>query len=111
MRATWVWLAVLLAGCSGVNVVGNDQAGSNTSTPAPAGATGVAKVDAAYLTSGGNGSDWAATGYNYQEQRFSPLSQINGGPMSRSWASPGPPTCPTRAAWKRHRSSSTASCS
>lgn len=77
MRATWVWLAVLLAGCSGINIVSNDQASSNASAPAPAGATGVAKVDAAYLTSGGNGSDWAATGYNYQEQRFSPLSQIN----------------------------------
>ena len=77
MRATWVGLAVLLAGCSGVSVVGNDQAGSNTSAPAPAGATGVAKIDAAYLSSGGNGSDWAATGYNYQEQRFSPLAQIN----------------------------------
>ena len=77
MRVTWVGLAVLLAGCSGVSVVGNDQASSNTSAPAPAGATGVAKIDAAYLTSGGNGSDWAATGYNYQEQRFSPLAQIN----------------------------------
>lgn len=77
MRAKWVWLAVLLAGCSGVAVVGNQQAGGNAGGAAPAGSTGVGKVDAAYLTSGGNGSDWAATGYNYQEQRFSPLTQIN----------------------------------
>ena len=89
MRATLVWLAVLLTGCSGVSVVGNDQSNSNTSAPAPAGATGVAKVDAAYLTSGGNGSDWAATGYNYQEQRFSPLAQIdasNVGRLGLAWS-------------------------
>ena len=89
MRATLVWLAVLLTGCSGVSVVGNDQSSSNTSAPAPAGATGVAKVDAAYLTSGGNGSDWAATGYNYQEQRFSPLAQIdasNVGRLGLAWS-------------------------
>lgn len=41
--------------------------------------SGVGKIDGAYLTSGGNGSDWAATGFNYQEQRFSPLTQINAG--------------------------------
>lgn len=40
--------------------------------------TGVGKVDGALLASG-NGRDWAMTGYNYQEQRFSPLTQVNAG--------------------------------
>jgi quinohemoprotein ethanol dehydrogenase len=42
-------------------------------------ATGAGKVDAALLTTGGDGRDWAMTGFNYQEQRFSPLTQINAG--------------------------------
>jgi len=46
-------------------------------------AIGVGKVDAAYLTSGGDGSDWAATGYNYQEQRFSPLTEVNAGSVAQ----------------------------
>ena len=29
------------------------------------------------LKGGGNGDDWAAVGYNYDEKRFSPLNQIN----------------------------------
>jgi quinohemoprotein ethanol dehydrogenase len=45
--------------------------------------SGVDKIDGAYLTNGGNGSDWAATGYNYQEQRFSPLTQINAGNVAQ----------------------------
>ncbi|WP_375249277.1 PQQ-dependent dehydrogenase, methanol/ethanol family [Sphingomonas sp.] len=44
---------------------------------------GVGKVDAALLTSGGDGHDWAMTGFNYQEQRFSPLTQINAGNVGR----------------------------
>ena len=55
----------LLAGCGG---------GDRVATT-----TGVGKIDGAYLTSGGDGSDWAAAGYNYQEQRFSPLRQVNAG--------------------------------
>ena len=42
-------------------------------------ATGVGKVDGALLTTGGDGRDWAMAGFNYQEQRFSPLTQINAG--------------------------------
>lgn len=62
--------AALLASCS-INVVGDDAKKT--------GATGVAKVDGALLTTGGDGSDWAMTGYNYQEQRFSPLTKVNAG--------------------------------
>ncbi|MGN6818224.1 MAG: PQQ-dependent dehydrogenase, methanol/ethanol family [Sphingomonas sp.] len=67
------WIALLaaavLAGCG---------SGSDNS-PAPSGAVGAAKIDSAYLATGGNGADWAMTGYNYDEQRFSPLTQINAG--------------------------------
>ncbi len=59
--------AALLASCSG----GHQQAAG--------GASGVGKVDGALLTTGGDGSDWAMTGFNYSEQRFSPLTQVNDG--------------------------------
>ncbi len=35
------------------------------------------KVNAEYLASGGDGSNWAMTGFSYDEQRHSPLDQIN----------------------------------
>ncbi|MES2419711.1 MAG: PQQ-dependent dehydrogenase, methanol/ethanol family [Pseudomonadota bacterium] len=77
-----IWLgalgSVLLAGCT----VSQD----NTAASPP---NGVGKVDGAFLTTGGNGSDWAATGYNYQEQRFSPLTQINAsnvGKLGLAWS-------------------------
>ena len=61
----------ILAGCGS----GQRDAGA----PAATATGGVGKVDAALLTTGGDGSDWAMTGFNYQEQRFSPLSQVNAG--------------------------------
>jgi len=33
-------------------------------------------IDAEYLASGGDGSNWAMTGFSYDEQRYSPLQQI-----------------------------------
>lgn len=36
-----------------------------------------AVVDANYLKTGGDGSNWAMTGFSTDEQRFSPLNQIN----------------------------------
>ncbi|UVO50294.1 PQQ-dependent dehydrogenase, methanol/ethanol family [Sphingomonas sp. SUN019] len=74
MRIGSALLAALLAGCS-VNFVGDDAQ--------KAGKTGVAKVDGALLTTGGDGSDWAMTGYNYQEQRFSPLTKVNAGNVNQ----------------------------
>ncbi|MBS0502208.1 MAG: PQQ-dependent dehydrogenase, methanol/ethanol family [Proteobacteria bacterium] len=44
--------------------------------------TGI-KVDGAYLTSGGDGSDWPATGRDYDEQHFSPLTQVNDANVSK----------------------------
>ena len=51
----------ILAGCGS----GQRDAGA----PAATATGGVGKVDAALLTTGGDGSDWAMTGFNYQEQR------------------------------------------
>lgn len=36
-----------------------------------------ADVDGDYLATGGDGSNWAAANFNYDEQRYSPLDQIN----------------------------------
>lgn len=47
------------------------------------GAGGVGKVDGALLTTGGDGSDWAMTGFNYSEQRYSPLTQIDAGNVGK----------------------------
>jgi quinohemoprotein ethanol dehydrogenase len=44
--------------------------------------TGV-KVDGAYLTKGGDGTDWPAIGRDYHEQRFSPLDQVNAGNVAQ----------------------------
>jgi quinohemoprotein ethanol dehydrogenase len=46
-------------------------------------ATGAGKVNAALLTTGGDGRDWAMTGFNYQEQRYSPLTRINAGNVAQ----------------------------
>lgn len=56
--------ALALAGCGGN--AGESGARPETTT-----------VDGEYLTTGGDGSNWAMTGFNYKEQRFSPLDQIN----------------------------------
>jgi quinohemoprotein ethanol dehydrogenase len=63
----------LLGACS---VNGGDKAAKPV-------AEGVGKVDGALLTTGGTGRDWAMTGFNYQEQRFSPLTQINDANVSK----------------------------
>lgn len=36
-----------------------------------------AAIDGDYLKTGGDGSNWAMTGFNYDEQRHSPLKMIN----------------------------------
>lgn len=60
-------VATVVAGCTG---------SIKQSVTGPVAATVVA-VDAALLTSGGDGSDWAAIGRTYDEQRYSPLTDIN----------------------------------
>jgi len=73
-------LAVGLAACSS----GNGEDGAGTSTE-----QGAAKVDGDFLATGGDGSDWAAASYSYDEQRFSPLDQItteNVGNLGIAWS-------------------------
>ena len=71
MRIASVLLAAaLVSGCGGQSGAGDTAA---TAT------TGVGKVDGRLLATGGDGRDWAMTGFNYSEQRFSPLTQINAG--------------------------------
>jgi quinohemoprotein ethanol dehydrogenase len=80
------YATTLLACAALVTACSMKVAGSGDDTAAT---SGVAKIDGAYLTTGGNGSDWAATGYNYQEQRFSPLTQINAsnvGQLGLAWS-------------------------
>lgn len=36
-----------------------------------------AAIDGDYLKTGGDGSNWAMTGFSYDEQRHSPLTQIS----------------------------------
>lgn len=64
-------MALALAGCG-------QTTGSNNN-----GKAGADRVDAAYLVTGGDGSDWPSAGYSYAEQRFSPLDQINAGNVGK----------------------------
>ena len=43
----------------------------------PTDVPGFAAIDGEYLKTGGDGSNWAMTGFSYNEQRHSPLTQIN----------------------------------
>lgn len=46
-------------------------------------AAGAARVDAAYLATGGDGRDWPATGFSYAGQHFSPLDKIDARNVAR----------------------------
>lgn len=75
-------VVALLAAAALVSCKANS--GENASTAVDRSATtGIGRVDAALLTTGGDGRDWAMTGYNYNEQRFSPLTQINAGNVNQ----------------------------
>lgn len=85
MRYQWIGLiaaALLLAGC---DFTKEEDKGAPTAQ-APVAAT---QIDGDYLTTGGDGSNWAAIGFNYYEQRFSPLDDINRsnvGDLGVAWA-------------------------
>lgn len=51
--------------------------GSCKKVDGPSDVSAFAAIDGDYLKTGGDGSNWAMTGFNYNEQRHSPLSQIN----------------------------------
>ncbi|TSB01285.1 PQQ-dependent dehydrogenase, methanol/ethanol family [Sphingorhabdus contaminans] len=51
--------------------------GSCQNKDGPTDVPGFAAIDGEYLKTGGDGSNWAMTGFSYNEQRHSPLTQIN----------------------------------
>jgi quinohemoprotein ethanol dehydrogenase len=65
-----LWLAAAATGAALMTVSCKPVGGA---TEAPA----FAAIDGDYLTSGGDGSNWAMAGFSYAEQRHSPLTQIN----------------------------------
>ncbi|WP_375420453.1 PQQ-dependent dehydrogenase, methanol/ethanol family [uncultured Sphingomonas sp.] len=68
----WTMGALALVAACGTADRGPIGAASTVTTR-----TAIAAVDAKALTGLGDGRDWAAVGYNYDEQRFSPLTQVN----------------------------------
>lgn len=60
------------------------------------------QASAALLGTGGDGDDWGAIGFSYDEARHSPLTDINASNVS--FASHGRSICPTRAGRRRPRS-------
>ncbi len=65
--------ALMLSGCN-----------ASTNGSATAGALDAAEqASATLLKTGGNGDDWAGIGYSYDEQRFSPLTDINDSNVSK----------------------------
>lgn len=51
--------------------------GSCQKVDSPTEVPAFAAIDGDYLKTGGDGSNWAMTGFSYDEQRHSPLTQIN----------------------------------
>ncbi len=61
----------LTAACLGLALSGCKKADDINANPA------FAAINGDYLKTGGDGSNWAMTGFNYNEQRHSPLTRIN----------------------------------
>ena len=60
-------MAGVLSGCDLLEA-GSDGGASSS---------GAADIDGEFLKTGGDGSNWASIGFNYDEARYSPLNQIN----------------------------------
>src|SRR3546814_10624296 len=69
-----VWTTALL-GCAAL-ALASCNASKNDSISGGA-LDGAEKASETLLKTGGNGDDWGAIGYSYDEQRFSPLTDIN----------------------------------
>ncbi|WOE76126.1 PQQ-dependent dehydrogenase, methanol/ethanol family [Alterisphingorhabdus coralli] len=67
MVAAAIALPLTLGACEQLN---SDGGGTEKTV-------GSTMVDGEYLKTGGDGSNWAAIGFSYDEQRYSPLKQIN----------------------------------
>ncbi|MCA1748411.1 MAG: PQQ-dependent dehydrogenase, methanol/ethanol family [Parasphingopyxis sp.] len=70
-----LFASLLLFGCSSKDPEEPARETSPRLTPAD--------VDGELLATGGDGSSWVAANFNYQEQRFSPLDQIDRSNVSR----------------------------
>lgn len=85
MQLQWLGLlapALLLAGC---DFTRDDR---DKAAPTPQATVAATQIDGDYLKTGGDGTNWAAAGFNYYEQRYSPLSQIdrsNVGRLGIAW--------------------------
>src|SRR3546814_15184188 len=71
-----VWTTALL-GCAAL-ALASCNASKNESISGGA-LDGAEKASETLLKTGGNGDDWGAIGFSYDEQRFSPLTGINDG--------------------------------
>ena len=86
MRITWLGLLaplLLLGGCD-FNKDSQDKG-----APTPQAAVAATQIDGDYLTTGGDGTNWAAIGFNYYGQRYSPLDAIdraNVGRLGVAWS-------------------------
>jgi quinohemoprotein ethanol dehydrogenase len=65
-----LWFAAAIAGATLL-------LGSCQKIAGPTDVPAFTKINGDYLKTGGDGSNWAMTGFNYNEQRHSPLTQIN----------------------------------
>src|SRR3546814_16638259 len=80
-----VWTTALL-GCAAL-ALASCNASKNDSISGGA-LDGAEKASETLLKTGGNGDDWGAIGYSYDEQRFSPLTDItdqNVGQLGIAW--------------------------
>ncbi|MDB5684191.1 MAG: alcohol dehydrogenase [Sphingomonas bacterium] len=83
--ARWPFLAATMLAAACTMNAADRQAGVAPPAQPSAGPAlhGAAKVDAALLATGGDGSDWPAVGFSYLEQHYSPLTAINDGNVSQ----------------------------
>jgi quinohemoprotein ethanol dehydrogenase len=70
-----VWTTALL-GCAAL-ALASCNASKNDSISGTGSLDDAEKASETLLKTGGNGDDWGAIGYSYDEQRFSPLTDIN----------------------------------
>jgi quinohemoprotein ethanol dehydrogenase len=81
-----VWTAALL-GCAAL-ALASCNASKNDSVSGTGSLDAAEQASETLLKTGGNGDDWSAIGYSYDEQRFSPLTDIsdkNVGKLGIAW--------------------------
>src|SRR3546814_19450307 len=91
-----VWTTALL-GCAAL-ALASCNASKNESISGGA-LDGAEKASETQLKTGGNGDDWGAIGFSYDQQRFRPLTGINDGNVGELGVAcfPAPADAPGRA--------------